>query len=154
MTNSLRQEFKQFVHSRLSKNANTWILPYGSMLKMVIFKLKKRAYLAGGPLSFHHVWQDITLKLSSKSIFRKFVHWALDVYYYLNLFLCYNFLCIFRVLCVIINPEFLSCNLTYSRCEHAASVLGSRIFIFGGCAGPDIYLNDLHILDTGNGQLP
>ncbi len=40
--------------------------------------------MAGFPPSFHHVWQDISLKLSSKSIFRKFVHWALGVYYYLN----------------------------------------------------------------------
>ena len=25
---------------------------------------KKGAYLAGYPLSFHHVWQDISMKLS------------------------------------------------------------------------------------------
>ncbi len=30
------------------------------------------------------IWQDISLKLSSKSIFRKFVHLALGVYYYLK----------------------------------------------------------------------
>ena len=76
------------------------------------------------------------------------------MFFLLELILVLLFLVYFCVLCVIINPEFLSCNLTFSRCEHAASVLGSRIFIFGGCAGPDIYLNDLHILDTGNGQLP
>ncbi len=40
--------------------------------------------LAGYPPSFHHVWQDISLKLSLKSIFRKFVHWALGIYYYLK----------------------------------------------------------------------
>ena len=41
--------------------------------------------MAGYPSSFYHVWQDILLKLSAKSIFRKFVHWTLGVYYYLKL---------------------------------------------------------------------
>ncbi len=40
--------------------------------------------MAGYPSSFHHVWQDISLKLSSKSIFKKFVHLALGVYHYLK----------------------------------------------------------------------
>ncbi len=58
----------------LSKNVNTWILPYGSMLKMIIFKLKNKGLFGWIPPSFHRVCQDISLKLSSKSIFRKCVH--------------------------------------------------------------------------------
>ena len=54
--------------------------------KFHFFQGKKiRVYFAGFPLSFHHVWQAISMKLSSKSIFRKSVHWALGVSYYLKL---------------------------------------------------------------------
>ena len=52
---------------------------------MILFKLKIEAYLAGYPFSFNHVLQDISMKLSSKSIIRKFVHLAVGVYYYLKL---------------------------------------------------------------------
>ena len=44
MSNSLRQEFKKCVHSRLSKMQIELylIFSYGSMLKMMIFKLKNK----------------------------------------------------------------------------------------------------------------
>ncbi len=42
------------------------------------------AYLAGYPLSFHNVWQDISMNINLQKHFRKFAHWALSVYYYLE----------------------------------------------------------------------
>jgi len=35
------------------------------------------------------------------------------------------------------------------RYGHTASVVGSKIYIFGGNAGTNMRLNDMHILDTG-----
>ncbi|KJE92703.1 hypothetical protein CAOG_03617 [Capsaspora owczarzaki ATCC 30864] len=34
------------------------------------------------------------------------------------------------------------------RCDHAAASIDSRVYIFGGTAGSDVWLNSLHCLDT------
>ena len=34
------------------------------------------------------------------------------------------------------------------RCDHAAAVVGDRIFIFGGCGGEAVFFNDVVVFDT------
>ncbi|KAK2153804.1 hypothetical protein LSH36_285g02057 [Paralvinella palmiformis] len=41
-----------------------------------------------------------------------------------------------------------TCGSISARYNHRAAVISDAIYIFGGCAGKDIWLNDLHILDT------
>ena len=36
-----------------------------------------------------------------------------------------------------------------ARCDHGSAVVGRRVAVFGGSAGEDLWLNDLHFLDLG-----
>ncbi len=61
----------------LISNCHVWTV---HALANVNICLQMSAYI----VYFNHVWQDISMRLSSKSIFRKFVHLVLGVYYYLK----------------------------------------------------------------------
>ena len=40
------------------------------------------------------------------------------------------------------------CPIYLSRCDHAAVAVKENIYIFGGCADENRWLNDLHCLNT------
>jgi hypothetical protein len=35
------------------------------------------------------------------------------------------------------------------RFGHTASLVGKKLFVFGGCSGPEARFNDVHVYDTG-----
>lgn len=47
------------------------------------------------------------------------------------------------------TQPFLTGKAPCGRYGHTASVVGTKIYVFGGNAGTNMRLNDLHILDTG-----